>query len=74
MNDFHSFSQTATKKTLSKHEAERGISDQRNNLTRFIMHRKLTESGAELAAKKLARKRWRGRGSSPDYPPPRSLG
>ena len=34
-----------------------------------MMHGKLTASGAELAAKKLASKRWRGRGSSPDHPP-----
>ena len=45
------------------------IADQRYNLTRFIMYRKLTASGAELAAKKAARIRGRSRGGGPGHTP-----
>ena len=43
----------------------RAIADQRDNLTRFMMHGKLTASGAELAAEKAAS----NRGSGPGHPP-----
>ena len=49
----------------------RAIADQRNNLTRFMMYGKLTVSGAELAAEKVANNRGRGRGSGPAIPPRR---
>ena len=47
----------------------RAIVDQRNNLTRFMMHGKLTASEAELAAEKAASNRGRGRGSVLSIPP-----
>ena len=43
--------------------------DQRDNLKRFMMHRKLTASGADLAAKKAARNRGRGKGIGPSNLP-----
>ena len=49
----------------------RAIADQRNNLTRFMMHGKLMASGAELAAEKAASNRGRGRGSGPGHSPKR---
>ena len=36
---------------------------------RFMLHRKLTTSGAELAAEKAESNRGRGRGSGPRHPP-----
>ena len=47
----------------------RAIADQRNNLTRFMVHRKLTASGAKMAAKKAGSNWGRGRGSGPVHPP-----
>ena len=47
----------------------RAIVDQRDNLTRFMMHGKLTASGVELMAKKVASNKVRGRGSDPRFPP-----
>ena len=49
----------------------REVADQRNILTRFMMHGKLMASGVELAAEKAAsnRGRRRGRGSGPCHPP-----
>ena len=47
----------------------RAIVDQRNNLTRFILHGKLTASRAELVAEKVASIRGRCRGSDPGHPP-----
>ena len=52
VHGFHSFSQPATKQTLSMNEAEKAIADQRDNPTRFMVHGNLTASGSELAAKK----------------------
>ena len=52
----------------------RAIADQRKNLMRFMMHRKLVVIRAELAAKKTASNRGRGRGGRPWPPPPRRLG
>ena len=69
MHGFHSFSQTSTRQTLSIHEAGRAISDQRENLTRFMIHGKLTVNGAELAAKKAASNKSRGRGCGPGHSP-----
>ena len=43
----------------------RAIADQRNNLMRLMMHRKLTMSGTELTVEKAASKNGSGRGSSP---------
>ena len=45
------------------------IADHRNNLTSFMLHRKLTASGAELADEKAESNRGRGRGSGPGHPP-----
>ena len=39
----------------------RAIEDQRNNLKRFMIHGDMKASGAELAAKKAASNRGRGR-------------
>ena len=47
----------------------RSILDQRNNLTRFMMHKKLTTIRADLAAKKAASNKGRVRGSGPGQPP-----
>ena len=47
----------------------RAIVDHRNNLTRFMMHVKVTISGADLAAEKAASNRRRGRGGDPGHPP-----
>ena len=46
----------------------RVIADQRNNLTSFMMHRKMTRRRAKLAAMKAARNRGGGRGSGPSHP------
>ena len=69
MHGFHSFYQTAARQTLSIHEAGRAILDQRENLTRFMIHGKLTVNGAELAAKKAASNKSRGRGCGPGHSP-----
>ena len=45
------------------------FADQRDNLTRFMMHGNLKTSGAELVAEKAASNRGRGRGSGPGHPP-----
>ena len=66
---FHSFSQPGTRQNLSMHETKRAIEDQRNNLTSFIMNRKLTTSGVNLAAEKAESNRGRGRGSGPSHTP-----
>ena len=47
----------------------RAIADQRDNLTRFTMHGKLTESRAELTGEKAASNKGRGRGSGLGHPP-----
>ena len=49
----------------------RYIAYQRNNLTRFMMHGKLTARGVELAAEKLESNRGRGSGSGPGHIPRR---
>ena len=49
----------------------RAIVDQRYNLVRFMMHGKMTASGAELAGKKTVINRGRGRGSGLAIPPRR---
>ena len=49
--------------------SERVIAYQRNNLTRFMMHGKLTASGTDLEAEKAASNRGRGRGGIPGHPP-----
>ena len=51
------------------HKAKREISDQRNNITRFVMQRKLTTSGAGLASEKAMSNMGRGRGNNPGQPP-----
>ena len=48
--------------------------DQRNNLTRFMMHGDMTTSGEDLAADKTASNKRRGRESGSGHPPPRRLG
>ena len=73
MNGFHRLSQIVTRNNPSINEAERSISDHRNNLTSFMMNGKLTARGAELAAKKAASNRGKGRGSVLSIPP-RKLG
>ena len=69
VNGFHRLSQIVTRNNPSINEAERSISDHRNNLTSFMMNGKLTARGAELAAKKAASNRGKGRGSVPSHPP-----
>ena len=69
IHGFRSFSQTVARQTLSMNEAERDIADHRNNLTRFMIHGKLTASEEELAAKKAASNRGWGRESGPGHPP-----
>ena len=66
---FHSFSQPVARQTLGMHKAERAIADQRNNLTRFIIHGKLTMSRAELGTKDAASNRGRGTGTGPRHAP-----
>ena len=53
------------------HKAERSIADHRNNLTGFVVHGKLTVSGAELAAEMAASNRGVGGegGSGPSHSP-----
>ena len=43
----------------------RAIADQRDNLTRFMMHGKLTTSGEKMSAVKAASNRGRGPGHHP---------
>ena len=69
LRDFHSISQPSFRQTLRMHEAKRVIVDQRNNLKRFIMHRNLTASGAELDAEKAAGNKGKGRGGGSRHPP-----
>ena len=47
----------------------RDLADQRNNMTRFMMHGNLTSRWAELAVKKAASNRRRVRGSGQFHPP-----
>jgi len=44
---FHTFSQPTRVETLSMHEAERAISDQRAHLTRYVMHSKMVLKGGD---------------------------
>ena len=69
VHGFHSFSHPASRQTLSMHEAESSIADQKNNLTGFMMHVKLMDNRVKLAADKAASNRERGRGGGPDHPP-----
>ena len=71
VHGFHSLSHPFARQTLSMYEAKRDTADQRNNLTRFMMQGKLTESRTELMAKKAARSREGGRGGGPGRPPKR---
>ena len=48
--------------------SRRSIEDQRNNMTMFMIHGKLTASRAELADEKAASNMGRGRGSGPSHP------
>ena len=73
VNGFHSFYQTDTRQTLSMHEAKMGISDQSNNMTRFMMQENLKANGVELAAEKVASNRGRVRRSGHSPPPPPQL-
>ena len=50
------------------------ISYQRNNLTRFVMHGKLTAIRADLAAEKAAKNRGEGEGGAAPAILPRRLG
>ena len=50
------------------HEAKKGIWGQRNNLPRFMTHRKMTSIGAEMATDKATSNRGRGRGGGPGHP------
>ena len=45
------------------------MADQRKNLKRLMLVRKLTESGAELTSDKAESNKGRGRGSGPGHPP-----
>ena len=48
VHGFHRLYQPSNRQTLSIHKTEKSIADQRNNLTRFMIHGKLTASGASL--------------------------
>ena len=51
LHGFHSFTQPAKIKSLSMHEAEQAINDQRNRMTRYMMHAK---KGGTVAAEASA--------------------
>ena len=51
LHGFHSFTQPAKIKSLSMHEAEQAINDQRNRMTRYMMH---ANKGGTVAAEASA--------------------
>ena len=65
---FHGFYQPTTRKNLRMHKSKRDISDQRKNLTRFIIRGKLKASGVELTVEKAVKNSRRARGGGPGHP------